>query len=135
MSGGGQGHPSPYDNVVSSATRFLVELVAWVAGPWAAADLTGTWLAVIPVLIGLVALPATFNAAGDKNTTGITTPGPIRIAIEVFLLVVAIVSAWAVWPTWAAVGVVVVGVAMLVSGVKRYRWLAQGAPPVPKGKR
>ena len=77
---------SPYDTHLSSGTRFLIELAAWVAAPWAAAELWGGWAAV-PTLIVLLALPSLFNTPGDKNqTSGFATPGPIRILIEMVLL-------------------------------------------------
>ena len=105
--------------------------MAWIAGPWAAAELTGSAWAIIPALAVLMGLPSLFNTPGDKQFTGIATPGPLRILIEMFLLGVAVASAWIVWPAWAAIGVSVVGVAMVVAGVPRYRWLAAGAPPEP----
>lgn len=116
--------PSPYDTTASSLTRFGIEVVAWVAGPWAAADVADTNWAILPALLVLVGLPSAFNTPGDKNTTGVPTPGPLRIAIEMLLLVVAVVSAWIVWPTWAAILVTLLGAAMLVTGMPRYRWLA-----------
>lgn len=123
-------HVSPYDTAASSACRFLIEIVAWVAGPWAVADLTGSnWLA-IPTLVVLVGLPAVFNAPGDKNTDGVLIPGPLRIVIEMLLAAVAIAASAIVWPTWAAVAVALIAVAMLVTGQSRYRWLASGAPAV-----
>ena len=122
--------PSPYDTVASASTRFAIELVAWVAGPWAAADIVGSWWAAIPALLVLVGLPAVFNTPGDKHTDGIATPGPIRIGIEMLLLVVAVGSAWIVWPPWAAVAVMILAVVMLITGLRRYRWLAAGAPAV-----
>ncbi len=129
MAGEGPG-VSPYDTHISSATRFLIELTAWIAAPWAAADLWGGWAAV-PTLIVLLGLPSLFNTPGDKNTTaGVDTPGPVRIGIEMVLLAAALWGAWTVWPIWLAVVVTVVGAAMLASGVPRYRWLASGAPPV-----
>ncbi len=121
---------SPYDTYLSSGTRFLIELTAWIAGPWAAGDLAGPWAAILTLVV-LLALPSLFNTPGDKRTTGgVATPGPIRIAIEMVLLAAALWGAWTVWPSWLAVAVTVVGVVMLVSGVPRYRWLAAGAPPV-----
>lgn len=123
--------PSPYDTPASAGTRFGVELVAWVAGPWATADVIGSWWVALPALVVLVGLPSVFNTPGDKNTTGVATPGPIRIAIEMFLLAVAVGSAWIVWPLWAAVVVTLLGAVMLVTGLPRYRWLAAGAPPMP----
>ena len=129
MSGDGPG-VSPYDTAASSGTRFVIEVVAWIAGPWAAGRLLGSGWYAIPTVLVLVALPALFNTPGDKNTTGIATPGPIRIALEMLLLAVAVGSAWIVWPTWAALGVTAVGLALLITGLPRYRWLAAGAPSV-----
>ena len=121
---------SPYDTYVSSGTRFLIELTAWVAGPWAAGDVLGGW-AVVPALIVLLALPSLFNTPGDKKTTtGVATPGPLRILIEMVLLAAALWGAWTVWPTWLALLVTLIGLVMLASGLPRYRWLAQGPPPV-----
>ena len=129
----GAAGPSPYDTPVSAGSRFAVELVAWIAGPWAASIVAGSAWVVLPALLVLVGLPAMFNTPGDKHTDGIATPGPIRIGIELFLLAVAIVGAWIVWPDWAAIAVTIVGVVMAVSGVARYRWLAAGAPEVVSG--
>jgi len=82
----------------------------------------------VPALIVLVGLPALFNTPGDKKFTGIATPGPVRILIEMILLVAAVGGAWLVWPTWAALLVSALGVAMLTTGLARYKWLAAGAP-------
>lgn len=122
---------SPYDTIASSTTRFGIEVVAWVAGPWAIADALGAWWPVPLAVIVLVGLPALFNTPGDKTTTGIATPGPLRIAIEMLLLATAIASALIVWPIWAAVLVVALGIALLLTGMPRYRWLAAGAQPSP----
>ena len=122
--------PSPYDTVASSGLRFAVEIIAWVAGPWAVADLTEQGWTAIPALVFLLALPAVFNTPGDKKQTGVPTPGPIRIGIELFLTAVAIAGAWIVWPAWAAVLVSVVALASWIAGRRRVQWLAAGAPPV-----
>lgn len=86
-------------------------------------------------LLVLIGLPAVFNTPGDKRTTGVPTPGPIRIGIEALLLATAIGSALVVWPTWAAALVTVLGIALVLTGLPRYRWLATGAPPVPVERR
>lgn len=122
---------SPYDTGVSSALRFLIEVLAWVLGPWAAAELTGSLWAIIPALVVLMGLPALFNTPGDKKFDGIATPGPLRILIEMLLLGAAVAGAWIVLPPWAAILVSIVGLAMVLSGLPRYRWLAAGAPPPP----
>lgn len=122
--------PSPYDTPASSGLRFAVELVAWVAGPWAVADLTGQWWTAIPALAVLLGLPAVFNTPGDKNQTGVPTPGPIRIGIELLVTGAAVAGAWIVWPAWAAALVALVALGSWVAGWRRVRWLAAGAPPV-----
>jgi len=121
---------NPYDTPVSSGLRFLIELVAWVAGPWAVADAVGSGWAAVPAVVVLLGLPALFNTPGDKKTTGVPTPGPIRILIELVLLAAAIAGAWMVWSPWAAVAVSLAGVLMVITGIRRYRWLAKGAGPV-----
>ena len=118
---------SPHDNLWSAITRFLIEMVAWAAGPWALAELVGAWWVAIPAVVILVVVPATFSTVGDKNQVIIATPGPLRIVIELALLAVALGAAWYLWPTWIAVAVTLLGAAMLVTGRERYRWLAQGA--------
>jgi len=122
---------SPYDTGWSSGLRFAIEIVAWVTGPWAAAVMTDSGWAAVPVAVVLVGLPALFNTPGDKKATPIPTPGPLRILIEMLLLAVAVVATVIVLPTWAAVAVSVVGAGMLLAGRGRYRWLAAGAGPVP----
>jgi hypothetical protein len=121
---------SPFDTYLSSGSRFLIELTAWIAGPWAAGDVIGGWAAVVTLAV-LLLLPSMFNTPGDKKATGgVATPGPVRIIIEMILLAAAIAGAWTVWPVWLATLVTVVGGVMLISGARRYRWLAEGAPAV-----
>ena len=119
---------SPYDTHLSSALRFLVELVTWIAGPWAAADATGQWWVAIPVAIVLLALPAVFSTLGDKHQVIVATPGAVRLTLELVLWAVAIAGAWVVWPVWAVVFVTVLVAAASVTGLSRARWLLQGAP-------
>ena len=119
---------SPYDTSMSATWRFVMEMLAWIAGPWAFAEVLGSAWFAIPALIVLVALPATFNTPGDKNHTPVATPGPVRIGIEMFLFTVAVVGAWIVWPQWLAILVTVWAAAAIVTGFPRYRWLAAGAP-------
>ena len=115
----------PHDTAISAGLRFLSELIAWVAGPWAVA-LVSTWL-VIPTLVLLVGLPAIFSTRNDKNQVIVATPGKIRVGIELMLYSVAAIAPWFVWPALVsglAAGIVV---ASLVAGIPRFLWLVDGA--------
>lgn len=122
---------SPYDTPASSSLRFLVELIAWVAGPWAAADITGSWWVAIPTAAILIGVVSVFSTPGDKRNVVVATPGTMRLAIELFTTAVAVLGAWVVWPTWLAAVVTVVALAALATGFPRARWLARGAPMPP----
>ena len=61
------------DSPAGAATRFGVELCAWIAAPWAAAH--WSWIAAVLVLVVLVALPAAFNVPGDKHHGGRAVSG------------------------------------------------------------
>lgn len=117
----------PFDTPASSTTRFLVELTAWVAGPWAAGTVTGSGWAALVSLGVLLVLPSIFNVPGDKNVTGVVVPGPVRLLIEGFLSAVAVSAAWYVWPVWAALLATAVAAAMMFTNMPRYRWLLAGA--------
>ena len=66
------------DTPLTSGLRFLAEVIAWVAGPWAAAE-QSIWL-VVPTVVLLVGLPAIFSTPGDKRQIVVATPGPLRVA-------------------------------------------------------
>lgn len=114
---------NPHDTPVSAAARFGVEVAAWVAGPWAAAELAGSAWVAIPVAIALVALPAVFNVPGDKKVDGVAVAGWVRLTIEMLLLAAAVTGSWVVWPEWLAILVTAAGAAMVVTGRARYRWM------------
>jgi hypothetical protein len=91
--------------------RFVSEIVAWVATPWALA-------AHSPVLAGvalllLIGLPTVFVTPGDKVKVVVPVSGNITIALVVLQLLAAVIAAWAAWPVpvailvWALVGVTV----------------------------
>ena len=116
----------PYDTLISSGLRFLTELIAWVAGPWALSLVSG-WL-VLPAVAVLLGLPSVFSTRNDKRQVVVSTPGPIRVGIELLLYAVALIAPWFVWPpavSGVAAGVVV---ASLVAGISRTIWLMRGAP-------
>lgn len=114
--------PNAVDHPVGAALRFIVELSAWVAAPWAASRTS--WLLAVVVLLVLLLLPGIFNVPGDKHVSGRPVSGPVRIAIELLLMVAAVGGAWVVWPSWAAITVTVVTALALVANLPRWRWLA-----------
>ena len=114
--------PDAVDSPLGSATRFLAEVAAWVAAPWAASRVSVV-LAVV-VLVVLVALPAALNVPGDKHRVGgRAVSGPVRIGIELFLFAAAVVGASFAWPEWAAVVVLLVVLVAAVANQRRWRWL------------
>lgn len=114
----------PFDSPLSSGLRFLVEVIAWVAGPWAAAQYS-VWLAVA-IAVMLIGLPAIFSTAGDKKQVVVATPGPLRVLIELLLHGVAAAAIWVVWPAWIAGIASIVVIAALATGVPRTKWLLRG---------
>lgn len=120
----------PVDTVSSASARFLVEVAAWILGPMAAFEVLG-WPGAVATAVVLIAVPAVCNTPGDKQVTGLATPGPVRIAIEALLVVVAIGAAWRVLgPTFAIV--VTLG-AVAAAGLqwRRWRWLAGRGASAP----
>ena len=120
---------NPLDTIFSAASRFAIELVAWIAGPWAAADLAGNWLAAIPALAVLVALPGVFSTTGDKRHVVVAVPGRIRFLIEVLLAAIAVASALLVWTYIGAILVAIGSILMFVTGAPRAKWLVSNNPP------
>lgn len=119
----------PIDTPLSSGLRFVVEVIAWVTGPWAAAH-QSVWLAV-PALVILVGLPALFSTPGDKKQVVVATPGPLRVLLELALHGVVVGGSWVVWPAWLAAVATLIVIAALVVGLPRTRWLLRGAPGSP----
>jgi hypothetical protein len=122
---GNPGHTfdNPYDNPLSASTRFAVEIIAWVAAS------ISLWL-VIPAIAILIGLPEIFSTVGDNRKIVVATPGPVRVAIELLLYVVAIAAPWTVWPLWLAVLTTAIVLIAIASGLRRTRWLLKGAPTV-----
>ena len=114
--------PNAVDNPVGATSRFLVEIAAWVATPWALWD-TSVVLAIV-VLLVLLWLPGFYSVPGDKNFSGRPVSGPVRIGIELLLMAAAVWGAWTAWPQWAAVTVSVITAVAVLSNLPRWRWLA-----------
>lgn len=115
----------PHDTPLSSGLRFLSELITWIAGPWAAFQVS-TWLGVAAAVI-LIGLPSVFSTPNDKNTIIMPTPGPVRVLIELFLYAVAATAPWFVWSTPVAVACCAIVSASVAFGLPRFQWLIKGA--------
>ena len=116
----------PFDTPLSAALRFGTELIAWIAGSWAAGAYSG-WL-IVPALVVLIGLPAVFSTPGDKNVVVVATPGPARVLIEFVLYATALTAPWFVWPQPVALATSLVVVASVATGIPRIAWLLKGAP-------
>lgn len=103
--------------------RFLAELVAWVAVPWALWSHSPV-LAIAAVLV-LVVPPAVFGTPGDRpgGDRPVAAPGAVTIASVLAHLVGAVAAAWILWPTAVAIVVTVLCVAVVVSEQPRWRAL------------
>jgi len=121
--------PNPLDTSLSGGLRFLVELITWVAGPWAIGRWLGVWAAGLALVV-LVALPALFSVPGDKRQVIIPVPGAVRFTLEMDLGLVGVFAAWYAWPVSAAIAATIVVVLAQLTGWRRSRWLLQGAPPL-----
>ncbi len=111
------------DPLWAAAPRFVVEIVAWVAAPWALAS-RSIALAVVAVVV-LIGVPAVCGTPGAKAQRPLVpVPGRVSIVLELALYVVAVVASWAAWPPPAAIAVTVLAVGAAALQVPRWRWLA-----------
>jgi Protein of unknown function (DUF2568) len=112
------------------ALRFVSEMVAWVATPWALAGHS-------PVLAGaalllLIGLPTVFATPGDKVKVVVPVPGYITILLSVLQFLAAVVAAWAAWPVPVAVLVALLVGVTIYAELPRWRRLAGGELRVPE---
>ncbi|MCQ9182487.1 hypothetical protein KMT30_26260 [Streptomyces sp. IBSBF 2953] len=114
------------DDRTASVLRFAVELVAWVATPWALAG--HSWLLAALSVVLLIGLPTCFSTPGDKANVIIAVPGWVTILLVLLQLAAAVVSSWLAWPAWAAGPVTLLAVSTLVTERRRWRWLATDEP-------
>ncbi|MGV9640619.1 hypothetical protein [Streptomyces sp. NPDC003514] len=109
------------DDRTASALRFATELVAWVATPWALSR--HSWLLAVLSLVVLIGLPTLFSTPGDNAHVIISVPGWGTILLVLLQLVAAVISAWLIWPAWAAVLVSALAAVTLLTERRRWRWL------------
>ncbi|WP_258375002.1 hypothetical protein [Curtobacterium sp. MCSS17_006] len=105
--------------------RFLAELVAWVAVPWAVWPHSPV-LAITAVLV-LVVPPAVFGTPGDRpgGDPPVAAPGAVTIASVLAHLVGAVAAAWVLWPKTVAIAVTALCVTVVVSEQPRWRALVR----------
>ncbi|GAB2592040.1 hypothetical protein GCM10027168_26450 [Streptomyces capparidis] len=114
------------DDRTASVLRFAVELLAWVATPWALAG--HSWpLAALSVVL-LIGLPTCLSTPGDKTTVIIAVPGWVTILLVLLHIAAAVAASWLAWPVWAAGPVTLLAAATLVTERRRWRWLLSHAP-------
>jgi hypothetical protein len=106
---------------LADVLRFLVELIAWIAAPWALARYS--WLLSALSLVVLIGVPAVFATPGDKQHPLVPVPGLVTIGMVLMEVGAAVLAAWAVWPVWAAALTSVLAVACLIAEQPRWRRL------------
>ncbi|MBB6033461.1 hypothetical protein [Phytomonospora endophytica] len=101
--------------------RFLMEIVAWVAVPWALVPVSIP-LAVLSVVV-LIGLPTVFQTPDDKPRVMVAVPGYVTVGLLILQLASGITAAWLAWWPLAAVGVSLLAAATVVTELRRWRWL------------
>ncbi|HTJ36933.1 MAG TPA: hypothetical protein VL738_27225 [Dactylosporangium sp.] len=112
----------PGDPLVVSAPRFLVEIVAWIAVPWAIGP-HSVWLAVLADVV-LIGLPTVFGMPGaKKQRTPVSVSAVPAIGLELLQAAAACAGAAVAWPPAAAVVVAVLAVVACALQLRRWRWM------------
>lgn len=122
----------PGHNDARGALRFLTELIAWVAVPWALWPHSRA-LAIAAVVL-LIGLPVVFSTPGDRPSGGtlVPVPGIVTILLVLVQLTAATAAAWVLWPWWAAASVTVLCLYVPITEQPRWRRLL-GAVNGPTG--
>jgi len=118
--------PPGHDNF-RGGLRFLAELIAMTATPWALWHYSAV-VAVVSVAI-LIGLPAIFSTPGDRpgGDGPIAVPGAVTIAIVLIHLAAAAVASWLIWPWWLAATVTVLCIAVVSTEQTRWRALTRSS--------
>jgi hypothetical protein len=106
--------PHSPDNAAAAALRFALEVGAWLA----MLQVWGWWALVLAVLALSI-----FNARGDKKVQGIIIPGPLRIVLEIGVLLLGSVAAAQWLGPLAGLLMALVVLLLIFVGRERYRWL------------
>lgn len=114
------GNSQPGHNDARGALRFLTEVIAWVAVPWALLPYSRA-LAIGGVVL-LIGLPAVFSTPGDRpgGDAPVAVPGTMTILLVLLQVAAATIAAWVAWPWWIAAPVTVL--CLLVPISEQPRW-------------
>ncbi|HEV2637880.1 MAG TPA: hypothetical protein VGX23_22200 [Actinocrinis sp.] len=106
-----------------SILRSSVELVGWVAVPWALAGYSPLVAIVVTVLLVVGASLA--GTVGDRGTAVapvVAVPGVVTVGLTALQFAVALVAAW--WlSAWLGALVLLLVAAGVVAELPRWRWL------------
>ena len=114
---------------LADVLRVLVELIAWVAAPWALWRYSILLAILAPVL--LIGLPAVIGTPGDtKNVVApVAVPGWATVGLVLMELGAAVAAAWALWPVPVAAVVTLLAAACVVTEQPRWRVLLRRSRP------
>ena len=111
------------DNRARATPRFLTELVAWVATPWAfVTQGHSVALAVLSVIV-LIGLPSLFGTPAEKPKAVVPIPGSGTVALVAVQLFAALVSPWLAWPLPVAIVTSALVLVTVFTEQPRWRWL------------
>lgn len=118
----------PGHDTVRGGFRFLAELIAWVATPWALWQYS-ILLAVVAVLV-LIGLPAVFSTPGDRpgGDSPVAVPGIVTVLLVLLQLVAAATATWVIAPWWLTAGVLALCVTVVGTEQSRWRSLIRNTP-------
>lgn len=113
----------PGHDLPTATIRFVAELVAWVATPWALWSFSAP--AAILAVVLLIGLPAVFSTPGDRpaGNPPVAVPGIVTVLLVLLQLAAATVAAWVIWPWWIATAVTLLCAAAVVTEQPRWRAL------------
>jgi hypothetical protein len=110
------------DTLGASITRFAVEVIAWIAAPWALVP-HSVILAVLADVL-LIGLPTVFGMPGaKKQRSPVQITAVPALALELLQPAAAVTGAWFAWPAWLAAVVSAAAVLTCVAQTGRWRWM------------
>ena len=110
------------DTLSVSAPRFAVEIIAWIAAPWALAAHSVILAGLADGL--LIGLPTVFGMPGaKKQRTPIAITAVPALALELLQPAAAAAAAWFAGPAWLATVVTAIALLACALQARRWRWM------------